>query len=102
MDVLNRDFMPLATECLDRAKERVPNLDGLLVIDLSIATEENLGAVLEAVDAADENEVEDTDLFECIEQTTLSTMLPPPIREGREVFTIRLAAGPSAVQDAPE
>lgn len=102
MDVLNRDFMPLATECVERARERAPNLDGLLVIDLSIATDENLGAILEAVDAADENEVEDADLFECIQQTMLSTMLPPPLRDGREIFQIRLAAGPNAVEDAQE
>lgn len=78
MDALNRDFMPLADECIAEATARLPELEGMLAIGIEVVGDAELGSVVETVSAGELNEVDDADLWECMEQTALSTMLPPP------------------------
>lgn len=91
---LNDDFMPLADECLEAARERDPSLEGMLAISLDVIADEEHGAIVESVEFPENNEVHDALLHECIRETSLSTILPPPPEGGREGFLLTLPIEP--------
>lgn len=91
---LNDDFMPLADECIDAARERDPSLEGMLAISLDVIADEEHGAIVESVEFPGANEVHDALLHECIRETSLSTILPPPPEGGREGFLLTLPIEP--------
>jgi hypothetical protein len=90
---LNHDFMPLARECIDQARERTPTLTGMVAIGLETVADEKLGAVVEAADPAPENEVTDEELLVCLRESALSLRLPPSPAEGREKLLLTLRVG---------
>jgi hypothetical protein len=91
---LDDDFMPLADECIADARARDPSLQGVLAIELSVIADEEIGAVVDTVDFPASGEVHDALLHECIRETTLSTILPPPPEGGREGFLLTLNVDP--------
>lgn len=91
---LDDDFMPLADECIADARARDPSLQGMLAIELSVIADEEIGAVVDTVDFPASGEVHDALLHECIRETTLSTILPPPPEGGREGFLLTLNVDP--------
>jgi hypothetical protein len=86
---LNTDFMPLAGECIDAARERDPELNGMLTVNFEILSDEELGSIVETVDFADPNETQDDELRTCIRETTLSMILPEA-PSGQEQFMLTL------------
>ena len=88
LERLNRDFMPLASECIEQAQERMPQLAGMLAIGLETLADEQLGAVVDAADPAPGNRIMDPLLLECIRESAFSLSLPPPPGSGREKFEI--------------
>lgn len=86
---LNEDFMPLASECIEAAREQDPELAGMLTVNLDVMSDEELGSIVETVDFADHNEVEHDELRTCIRETTLSMILPEA-PSGREQFMLTL------------
>lgn len=99
MDALNRDFMPLADECIAEATARLPELEGMLAIGVEVVGDAELGSVIETVSAGELNEVDDALLWECMEQTALSTMLPPPpegVEEEAFMLTLPIESQPAA------
>lgn len=93
MAALNADFLPLADECIEAARERDPELMGMLALGMEVIGDEDLGAVIENVDFPDRNEVIEAELLECIRETAYSTTLPPPPESGRDEFLITLKVG---------
>lgn len=93
-EALNRDFMPLADECITRAQERVPGLAGMLVLGIETVADEQLGAVVEQAGATPRNQVADAELLECLRETAYSLRLPPPPGSGREQFEVSLRVDP--------
>jgi hypothetical protein len=53
-----------------------------------------LGGIVEAVTVQPDNEVDDPELLECISQTAMSMILPPPPESGREQFVITMPIEP--------
>lgn len=90
---LNRDFMPLARECIEQAEKESPQLKGMLAIGVEVATDEQLGGVIETADPAPTNEIADRSLIECIRETTLSVIFPPGLTSGHEKFELTLRVG---------
>lgn len=91
---LAQDFMPLADECIEQARQRSPQLEGMLAIGLEMVADEELGSVVEFVDFPKLNELVDPDLLECIRETALSSVLPPPPSGGREQVMLTLPIEP--------
>jgi hypothetical protein len=91
---LNGDFLPLADECMDQARERRPDLTGLVAIDVELLAERDIGAIVETAEPADANTVDDAELVECLQQSLLSMALPGDAVDGRERFMISLRAEP--------
>lgn len=89
---LNADFMPLADECMQQARERAPDLRGLVAIDVKLLAERDVGAIVEDAAPAAENEIEDPELIECLQQTLYSTTLPGEAVDGLEGVMISLRA----------
>lgn len=87
---LNKDFMPLADECIELAQKDAPELMGTLVIDLSAVADKELGAVVEDVQIPPTNQIQNPALLECIRETALSLTLPPPPGSGREKFELSI------------
>ncbi|MFO7562606.1 MAG: hypothetical protein R6X02_08170 [Enhygromyxa sp.] len=94
-EFLNHDFIPLADECVEQAQARLPGLEGMLAIGLDTVADAELGGVVEVVEIRPNNEVEDPELLECISQTALSMILPPPPESGREQFVITMPIEPA-------
>lgn len=90
LEHLNHDFMPLADECIEQARARRPELEGMLALGIETVADEELGGIVEAVSVQPQNEVDDAELLECLSQTALSMILPPPPESGREQFMITL------------
>lgn len=90
---LQRDFMPLADECIAQATERTPELKGMLALELDLLADDELGAVIDRAAYPEHNEIADPELLECIRETALATTLPPPPEGGRESFMITMPLG---------
>lgn len=87
---LDRDFMPLATECIELARERDPALAGMLSLNFELVVDEQLGAIVETVEFPLEGNVADTQLHECLRESMLSMLLPPGSASGREALMLSL------------
>lgn len=75
---LNRELMPLASECVELAQVRNPKLAGNLVVELTLAPMETPQgraadrAFVEAVKPAANNEIHDAELLECLRQSSFA------------------------------
>jgi len=87
---LNRDFLPLASECIDQANERTANIRGMLAFEVDVVADSDLGAIIEGTRYPVRNEVHDEELLDCIRETAMSTSLPPPSVGGQETFLITM------------
>jgi hypothetical protein len=87
---LNADFMPLADECIEQARERMPELRGLVAIEVELLAEKSAGAIVESAAPAAINEIADPELLECLQETLLSLALPGEAVDGREALMISL------------
>ncbi|KIG16073.1 hypothetical protein DB30_04945 [Enhygromyxa salina] len=86
---LNSDFMPLASECIEAARERDPELNGMLTANFEILSDDELGSIVETVDFPEPDETHDDELRTCIRETTLSMILPEA-PSGQEQFMLTL------------
>jgi hypothetical protein len=91
-DLLTNDFGPLADECIADARDRAPDLAGMAAIEFTVVADEDIGGVVESADAAPDNEIDDAGFVECMRESMLSTVLPPPPGSGRRevVLSLRL------------
>ncbi len=96
VDQLNRDFMPLAKECVDQAQQRTP-ITGLVALSMETVADEQLGAVVDVAEPAPSNQVVDPLLFECLRESAFSLSLPPPPTGGRmkALITLKMDDSPS-------
>lgn len=99
MAALNRDFMPLANECIEEATARTSGIQGTLAIEIDVVADPELGAVIDRADYPPMNEVHEAELLDCIRETALSTTLPPPPQGGRDVFMISMPIGDDAPRE---
>jgi hypothetical protein len=95
LGALDRDFMPLASECIEQATERSPALRGMIALELELVADAELGAVIDTAKYPERNEVHDDELLDCIRESALSTTLPPPPEGGREAFMLTMPVGES-------
>ena len=94
VDQVNRDFMPLASECIDQAQARLPQLAGMIALSMETVADEQLGAVVDVADPAPSNQIGDPLLFECLRESAFSLSLPPPPTGGRMKVMITLRVDP--------
>jgi hypothetical protein len=94
--VLNEDLMPLVDECYALARETQPELTGMLVLDVEMIGDEEVGAVVESAVLGQGNEIVDPALVECVQESLLSTTLPPPPEGGKEAFQLQMRLEPEA------
>jgi hypothetical protein len=99
VDYINEDFMPLASECIDQAEQRSPQLSGMLAIGLEVVADEALGGVIDRAEPTARNQMRDEELIECVRQSALTVVLPAPLITGRENIEVTLRIG---VWDAGE
>lgn len=97
---LNGDFLPLADECIEQARERRPGLDGMIAIEVELLAERDIGAIVESAEAAPDNAVDDAGLVECMQQSLLSMSLPGDAVDGRERIMITMPMEPD--DDGPQ
>jgi hypothetical protein len=83
VDQLNRDFMPLANECIEQAQARMPQLAGMIALSMETVADEQLGAVVDVAEPAPSSQIVDPLLFECLRESAFSLTLPPPPVGGR-------------------
>ncbi|MEM1416877.1 MAG: hypothetical protein AAGH15_18410 [Myxococcota bacterium] len=69
---LNRELMPLVDECLEMARERSPEAEGLISLALDIVPGDPGQALIAAVRAQENHTVDDPELFVCLRESALS------------------------------
>jgi hypothetical protein len=94
VDQVNRDFMPLASECIEQAQARLPQLAGMIALSMETVADEQLGGVVDVADPALSNQIGDPLLFECLRESAFSLTLPPPPVGGRMKVMITLRVDP--------
>lgn len=92
--VLSQDLMPLADECYELARVQQPKLAGMLVLELELLGDEELGGVIDSVDPGSANELNDPGLIECVRESLLATSLPPPEQGGRDAISLSMRFSP--------
>jgi hypothetical protein len=94
LEEFQTDFMPLVDECISAARERDPELAGMLAVGVTIVADAELGSIVESVEyPEDRNELADPELLECVEATALS-MLLPPYDTGSDALMLTLPVSP--------
>ncbi|HMG23115.1 MAG TPA: hypothetical protein VK607_17385 [Kofleriaceae bacterium] len=69
---LNKEFMPLASECIDQAKARKPRLQGMLAFTMVLAPTGDGKTIVSSVKAMANNQIDDPELFECIRESSFA------------------------------
>jgi len=98
LKVMNEELMPLADECYTLARHDNPELAGLLVLDIDIIGDEEIGGLIEAVRPGEANELVDPILLECMRESLFATTLPQPEESGRDAISLSMPLSPG---DAP-
>jgi hypothetical protein len=96
--VMSQELMPLADECYDLARAQRPELAGMLVLDVEILGDEELGGVIDSVVPGAANELVDPGLLECVRESLLSTVLPPPELGGRDQIALSMRFSPDEAE----
>jgi hypothetical protein len=96
---LNREFMPLARDCIQQAQERSPDLRGVLTLQVETVSDEHLGAVVERAEVAASSAVQERELAECIRENAMSMTFPPPLSSGSDRFELTLRVEPAASEE---
>ena len=95
LKVMNEELMPLVDECYGLAREKKPELAGLLVLDVALLGDAAIGGVVESVAPGASNEVVDEALLECVRESILSTTLPPPPEGGSDALSLSVPLSPA-------
>jgi hypothetical protein len=69
---LNKELMPLASECIAQAQARNPKLDGMLAYAVVVAPTENGKVIVSSLTLQPSNQINDPELFECIRESSFS------------------------------
>ena len=72
MKQLNKEFMPLASECIDQAMARDPELRGMLGFTMVLAPTDNGRAIVTSLKLRADNQIKDPELLECIRESSFS------------------------------
>ena len=96
LKVMNEELMPLADECYALARNENPELEGLLVLDIDIIGDEEIGGLVETVEPGEANELVDPILLECMRESLFATELPEPQESGRDAISLSMPLGPDA------
>ncbi|HTV23269.1 MAG TPA: hypothetical protein VMG12_31490 [Polyangiaceae bacterium] len=105
---INEQFLPLAEQCFDQAKERGVRGSGMLALQVKLAGAEGVGRIIESLEPAPDNAVPDAELIDCMRQSAFTVDLPPPSETGGSSFEMTMPfegasadAGASAPPSAP-
>jgi hypothetical protein len=95
---LNEQLLPLVDQCFDQAKERGVRGRGMLALGVKLAGAEGIGRIIESVEPAAGNAIEDGELIDCVRQSAFTVDLPPPTSSGASelMLTIPFEAAPDA------
>ncbi|PCC67616.1 hypothetical protein SAMN02745121_02251 [Nannocystis exedens] len=92
--VLSRELMPLVDECHALVREEHPELTGMLVLDLEILGDEDIGGVVNTLEPGKGNEIAEPALLECVRESLLAVTLPPPEQGGRDAISLSMRFDP--------
>jgi len=94
MRVMNEELIPLADECYAMAREKNPELAGMMAVDVGLVGDEDVGGVVEEVGVSASNEIKDEGLLECVRESLMAVTLPPPEQGGRDEFMLSMRFAP--------
>lgn len=92
--VMNEELIPLADECYAMAREKNPELGGMMAVDVELVGDEDVGGVVEEVKTSQVNEINDAGLLECVRESLMAVTLPPPAEGGRDGFMLSMRFAP--------
>jgi hypothetical protein len=99
--VLNHEFLPLVDDCYQQARERNPQLRGMLALDVKLAGADDVGGIIETLEPAQEgNQVDDEELFECVRQSAFSIQFPAPTKSSRHFAQLTIPLEGQRAEDA--
>ncbi|MEM6992994.1 MAG: hypothetical protein AAF721_20955 [Myxococcota bacterium] len=87
---VNEDFMPLADECYEAARQDDPELRGMLDLNVTMLADEDIGGIVDTVELGRENEMNNAQMTECIRESMLSTVFPDPRETGHAEVRLTL------------
>lgn len=79
---IREDFIPLARQCYEAARERDAAGDGKLVMSFNIVGDDDVGGIVEAADSTEDSTLTDPELLYCMRESMLSMSFEPPKHGG--------------------
>ncbi len=103
--IIDREFMPLARQCYDQARGRMPGLRGMLSLDVKFATDPETGSIIESIEPTPGNQLGDLEFNECLRQSAFSLQFPaaraPGVSDRNVTLLFETDAGAAARQGVP-
>lgn len=93
--VIREDFVPMAGKCYEEVLARKPSAKGRLVLDFTIAGDEDVGGIVEEANVAKESTLVDEKMATCMRESLLSMGFRPPAHGGTVTvrYPIELSPG---------
>jgi len=98
---LNRQLIPLVDQCFDQAKERGVRGRGMLALGVKLTGADGIGRIIESVEPAPNNAIDDPELIDCVRQSAFTVDLPPPTSSGSSELELTIPFEGAADAGAP-
>jgi hypothetical protein len=98
---LRLQLIPVAEHCFAQAKRRGVHQRGMLAIEVTVAGAKGIGRIIETVEPAAGNAIDDPELIDCVRQSAFALALPPPASSGSSEALLTIPFEGAADASAP-
>lgn len=77
-EAVRKDLIPLAHDCYGSMLEIDPNFAGTLVLEFDIMGDEDVGGIVDDVKPAEGTDMTNPEFVECMSESMMTVMFPPP------------------------
>lgn len=91
-------LIPLANECARQTQERLPELHGVLSVQVRVVPDGKLDAVVEQVELSSTSALQERELVACMRERAMTLVLKLPLPGGPEQLDLTFPIEPASEQ----
>jgi hypothetical protein len=81
-EAVRKDLIPLAHDCYSSVLATDPKFTGTLVLEFDIMGDEDVGGIVDGVVPGEGTDVANPEFIECMSESMMTVMFPPPVGGG--------------------